>query len=362
MTNSPCGRFRSLALSCILVLLCPLVQASDETQIKLIFDAVRSQYPDVNLYCKLSDTDRRKVVVQSTLQLANKGQVSDPYVDGPKAGALLRQECGVLDIPTVDKATMRWMTNEKPLTFDSEVGRLGMFTSIQAMANRVYVPQEGTGPFPAVVLSHTIGSISPHLLVHAKDLLAAGFAVLVVDTYGPRGVKNGISKILPTESAKDAYDALAHLQAQAFIDRNRIFQSGYSLGGIASSLLASPQGAKALNASGRFRATVSNYGGCVVSQMDVLSSDSDRPLLMLMAELDIEASPRLCFPLLDNMKAAGKDVQWHIYPQTTHGWDKAENNGYVYRSPSGETMPYRYDPTVAKDATERMISFFNRYR
>jgi dienelactone hydrolase len=62
------------------------------------------------------------------------------------------------------------------------------------------------------------------------------------------------------------------------------------------------------------------------------------------------------------MKAAGKEVDWHIYPATTHGWDKAENNGYVYRAADGRTMTYRYDAQVSQDATQRMIAFFNRHR
>jgi dienelactone hydrolase len=94
----------------------------------------------------------------------------------------------------------------------------------------------------------------------------------------------------------------------------------------------------------------------------MLTADSDRPILMLMAELDIEAPPQLCFPLLEQMKAAGKEVDWHIYPGTTHGWDKAENNGYVYRAADGRTMTYRYDAATTRNASERMISFFNGYR
>jgi dienelactone hydrolase len=94
----------------------------------------------------------------------------------------------------------------------------------------------------------------------------------------------------------------------------------------------------------------------------MLSADSDRPVLMLMAELDIETPPQLCFPLLEQMKASGKDVSWHIFSNTTHGWDKAENNGYVYRSSAGASMTYKYDAAVTKEATARMIDFFNRYR
>ncbi|MDP2134105.1 MAG: dienelactone hydrolase family protein, partial [Sulfuritalea sp.] len=174
--------------------------------------------------------------------------------------------------------------------------------------------------------------------------------------------------LFPAEVARDAYDALAQLQARSYIDKNRIFQTGYSLGGYAAAMLASPQGAEAFKASGRFRATVGNYGSCAMvqegssaQQLEMLSADSDRPILMLMAELDIETPPRHCFPLLEEMKATGKDLHWHVYPKTTHGWDKAENNGFVYRL-NGETMTYRYDEAVAKDATRRMIEFYNRYR
>jgi dienelactone hydrolase len=55
-------------------------------------------------------------------------------------------------------------------------------------------------------------------------------------------------------------------------------------------------------------------------------------------------------------------VSWHVYPNTTHGWDKAENNGYVYRSSTGASMIYKYDAAVTREAAARMIDFFNRYR
>jgi dienelactone hydrolase len=223
-----------------------------------------------------------------------------------------------------------------------------------------------------VVISTTKG-VSEHLRAHARRLIDAGFAVLVVDTFGARGYKVGVNEPLPAEFAKDAYDALAHLLTLPYIDKNRIFQTGYSYGGMAAALLASPEGAQELKAKARFRATVANYAGCTIAApyaggqskatyVPMLSADSDQPILMLMAELDIETPPSTCFPLLEEMKAKGKDVHWHIYPGTTHGWDKAENNGYVYRTTSGETMAYRYDANIAKDATERMIVFFDRYR
>lgn len=339
--------------------------AASETEVKLVYDSVRNKFSAFSAYCKLPDAERRQTTVQATMALAMSKKIADPFAAGQQAGNLLRRDCG-LDASSATTASVRWTASAKPLTFEAERQSIGMFTTAASLANRIYIP-EGPGPFPAVVLNHTIGGISQHLLAQAKALLDGGFAVMVVDSYGPRGIRPG-SILFPAEAAKDAYDALAHLHKQPYIDQSRIFQSGYSLGAFAAALLASPEGAKEFKAPGRFRATVGHYGTCArqdsasASRLDMLSADSDRPVLMLMAELDIEAPPKTCFPLLEQMKAAGKDVHWQIYPNTTHGWDKAENNGYVYRSNNGETMTYRYDAAVTKDATERMIAFFNRYR
>lgn len=341
--------------------------AASETEIQLVYDGVRSKFPDFSVYCKLSDAERRQVTVQVTISLAGAKKLSDPTGAGPQAGVLLRRDCGLDTTPTASNpSTVRWMVSAKPLTFEADKKSLGMFTTAASLANRIYTP-EGAGPFPAVVLNHTIGGVSQHMLVQAKALLDAGFAVLVVDSYGPRGIRPG-TILFPAEVAKDDYDALAHLERQPYIDKTRIFQSGYSLGALAAALLASPEGAQLFKAPGRFRASVGHYGTCALHnnssspKLEMLSADSDRPVLMLMAELDIETPPKACFPLLEQMKAAGKEVDWHLYPNTTHGWDKSENNGYVYRSASGESMTYRYDTAVTKDATERMIAFFNRYR
>lgn len=346
------------------------VHAATDAEIKLIYEAVRAQFLDISSFCNLPEEERRKTVTQTTMLLVSNRKVSDPFKSGPEAGRKLRQECGI--DTTVDMSKVRWTVTATPLVFsNAERGSLSTLTSVQALANKVFTPA-GDGPFPAVVINQTKG-MSDHLKVHALELMGAGFAVLVVDTFGPRHYKVGVNEPLPAEFAKDAYDALAHLITLPFIDKNRIFQTGYSYGGLASALLASPEGAREFGAKGRFRATVANYAACTMAgsytgvqskttQMDMLSVDSDRPILMLMGELDIETPPNTCFPRLEEMKAAGKDVHWHIYPRTTHAWDKSEHNGHVYQSTSGESMVYRYDPIVSKDATKRMISFFNLYR
>lgn len=359
--------FRLLAIALCTVSALPFApaQAATPAEVQLIYETVRSKFPDFSVYCGLGDAERRQVTVQTTMALMSGKKLSDPFGAGPLAGVQLRKDCG-LDSAAATPASVRWITSAKPLQFSSERQALGFLTTAASLANRIYAP-EGPGPFPAVVLNHTIGGVRPHLLVQAKALLAAGYAVLLVDSYGPRDIRPG-AILFPAEVAKDAYDALRHLAEQPYINPTRIFQAGYSLGAFASGMLASPEGAQVFKSNARFRATVGHYGSCALQgqppapRLEMLSADSDRPVLMLMAELDIETPPQACFPLMEQMKAAGKDVQWHIYPNTTHGWDQVESNGYVYRSPSGATMAYRYDSGVTEDATSRMIAFFNRLR
>lgn len=344
--------------------------AADNREAEIVYQAVKDKFPSFADYCKLPDDERRKLVVQTTMGLAAQRKLSDPIGAGPAAGVKLRSDCGI-ESAAMDPGAIRWITLAKPQVFDANRFALESGTVPSDLANRVYAP-DGSGPFPAVVINQT-KSISDHLLVHTKSLIAAGFAVLVVDTFGPRGYRTGVNEPAPAEFAKDAYDALGHLQKLAYIDATRIYQTGYSNGGNAAALLASPQGAAILKAPGRFRATVANYGTCSTSgwytgaqknanSLELLSADSDRPILMLMGEFDIETPPKLCFPLLEQMKAAGKPVEWHIYPKTTHGWDKQENNGYKYRTISGDVMTYTYDAAVTQDATNRMIAFFNLHR
>jgi dienelactone hydrolase len=357
---------RTLTLALLLApCVVPSALAASEAHVRLVYDTVRAKFVDFNAYCQLEEDQRRQAVLQIIMSLVSQRKISDPFATGSQAGSRLRGDCG-LQTGAVDAASVRWTASAASLSFDSEQRSFGFFTTVASLGNRIYTP-EGKGPFPAVVLNHTIGGLSQHLQVQAKLLLDAGFAVMVVDSYGPRNIRPG-AILFPAEVARDAYDALAHLNKQPYIDRQRIYQAGYSLGALASALLASPEGAQVFKSTARFRATVGHYGSCTVQdrpsspRLEMLTADSDRPILMLMAELDIEAPPQLCFPLLEQMKAAGKEVDWHIYPGTTHGWDKAENNGYVYRAADGRTMTYRYDAATTRNASERMISFFNGYR
>lgn len=224
-----------------------------------------------------------------------------------------------------------------------------------AKGNSLYKPQ-GAGPFPAVVLAHTCGGLQPHMGERARELVAAGFVVLLLDSYGPRrhtafcqprGVRT-------PRVYKDAFDGMRHLASLKEVDPARIYLVGMSLGSFAASVAASPQIAKAVGSERRFRASVGWYGSCAyvpknAPTLQLLRPDTDRPVLLLLARDDKETPIAPCFPLLDDMKAQGRPVSWHVYEQTTHGWDKSNpERGYVFNQ----------DATV--DAMARTVEFLRR--
>ena len=257
----------------------------------------------------------------------------------------------------------------QPVAFSPEVSELGSSSSI---ANAVFKPA-GAGPFPAVVIAHTCGGVNrPHIRERMRELLDAGFAVLPLDSFGPRGIASSCSgnskQVGVGTTVLDAYAALDHLSRLPSVDQSRIYATGYSWGAVVTPMLASPQSAVAFGSTLRYRALVSNYGACsfqrspTAPRIRFLQNDVDRPVLMLMASEDKDYKPADCFPLLDELKAAGKQVQWHIYPDTHHAWDHRDHRGTKVPTGWGEVNVYLYNAAATLDSTKRMIEFFNVHR
>ena len=143
------------------------------------------------------------------------------------------------------------------LSFGNEAKELGLFSSV---GNSVFKPG-GAGPFPAVVLAHTCGGLQAHITDRAKDLLAAGFVVLVLDAYGPRNHTAYCQPrgVLAPRVYKDAFDALAHLSQMKEVDADRIYLVGLSLGSFVASSAARP----GVGAAGGQRPALPGHRGLV---------------------------------------------------------------------------------------------------
>jgi dienelactone hydrolase len=236
------------------------------------------------------------------------------------------------------------------IKFESTVKQdIGPFTNI---SNTVFKPK-GTGPFPAVVLVHTCGGLrNNHIKEHAQLLLSKGFVVLVQDSFSPRGsdyCRPG--KMVPARvGTMDAYDALKHLHTLDFVDKNRIYEAGFSWGAVIAQLLSSKSVAEKLEAKSRFNATVSFYGTCFFNNRIFAPVDADQPVLMLIAGKDREQNLDGCVEYLQEIKTKGANYEWYTYSEASHGWDKQgeSRNGYFY------------DVDITKNSIERMIEFFDK--
>ena len=119
------------------------------------------------------------------------------------------------------------------------------------------------------------------------------------------------------------------------VDSTRVGQIGFSWGAMVGVTMSSQEVAAALSTGERYAAVASfypkcNYAGEVkfTKPFEFLRADTDKPLLVLMGELDNETPPADCIPRIAALQAKGAPVESHLYPATTHCWDCSSLNNF----------------------------------
>ncbi|MDB5383971.1 MAG: dienelactone hydrolase, partial [Rhodospirillales bacterium] len=112
----------------------------------------------------------------------------------------------------------------------------------------------GPGPHPAVLLLHGCSGITPTVRRWADRLAEWGYAALVPDSFGPRGVDNvcgqagraapgtgspDASRVPPRLREEDAFAAAAYLRSRPDVDPARVSVVGFSHGGTTALFVAS---------------------------------------------------------------------------------------------------------------------------
>ena len=142
-------------------------------------------------------------------------------------------------------------------------------------------------PVPGVVLLHECAGITPVLHRWSETIRHWGYAVLLVDSFGPRNEGDLCSRSgSPTISTQyermpDAYAAKRYLAAQPFIDKNRIAVMGWGHGGWAV-LFAVDEVYLTEFATSPFRAAIAIYPWCGPTRVHRLNA----PLLILIGDAD----------------------------------------------------------------------------
>jgi dienelactone hydrolase len=95
------------------------------------------------------------------------------------------------------------------------------------------LPSQATAAVPAVVLLHSNAGVISVGDFYAQALNAAGIATLEIDSYAPRGARNGMDRNAPVlcDRLQDAWGALVFLAKDARIKPNQIGVAGFSSGG-----------------------------------------------------------------------------------------------------------------------------------
>ncbi len=221
--------------------------------------------------------------------------------------------------------------------------RMAEYAAIQPTID-IRVPP-GAGPFPAVVLLHTCGGLdapSPSTVMDWADFLVAnGYAVVMPDSFIPRGLRGGVCQrpgsqwVTTRIRGADAYVGLRAAQADARIDGKRVAVMGGSNGGVATLAAANadmikengwlaPSQPGFVQAIPFYPECGVTYGGWQVERRgaSVTTSGSYNaafPVMILIGAQDNWTPVAPCQSMLKSATGAPMDMK--IYPGAHHSFD-----------------------------------------
>lgn len=195
---------------------------------------------------------------------------------------------------------------------------------------------------PAVVVSHgSDGVTSLYYDLWAKELNNAGIAVFIVYTYKPRGFDAHTADTRlyqnATANLSDALHALKLLATHPQIDANKIFSVGGSTGGRVAMYGAFPAYLRVVvPAPLKWAGSVALYpSGCATRYRVEHMGTNPAPLLMLLAGKDDSTPAKPCIEYADKLKGGGHNVEYKVYPNAYHAFDRLTKNYASYSDSLG---------------------------
>jgi len=191
----------------------------------------------------------------------------------------------------------------------------------------------GAGPFPVVVALHDClglygptGAMSSHMRDWAERLAAQGYAVVMPDSFNPRGVPEICDRdpqfIRPgVERARDAEAALDWVQAQPWADGERVGLIGWANGGTTALTFATSDGSLHRRfGQPDFRLIVAFYPNCA-TLTQAPGWRSDLRLAVLTGNDDDWAPAAACVSLAKQIENGGGSLDLVKYYGAKHDFD-----------------------------------------
>src|SRR5882724_7421916 len=237
---------------------------------------------------------------------------------------------------------------------------------------QLYKP-DGDGPFSVVIALHGCGGLSgysepvqPRYREWAEQLLKAGNAVLLPDSYGSREVgpqcrvKEGWV-LARRERLADIMAARKWLVEQPWADQNRISLLGWANGASALLWAVRPQ-LSARNVEPDFRSAVAFYPDCRISSG--LGWSARVPTLLLIGANDDVSSPPACRQMVDGARGRSALARIVVYPGAYHDFDRADLPLHAIGGTADAAAPEHghvgTDPDARADSQQRVAEWLAR--
>ena len=237
---------------------------------------------------------------------------------------------------------------------------------------QLYKP-DGDGPFPVVIALHGCGGpaghsepVQPRYRDWAEQLLKAGNAVLLPDSYGSRELGsqcrvNERRVLARRERVVDVMASRQWLVQQPWAARNRISLLGWGNGASALLWAVRPQ----LSSRGvepDFRSAIAFYPDCRLSSG--LGWSARVPTLLLIGAKDDVSSPPACRQMVDGARGRSALARIVVYPGAYHDFDRANLPLHAIGGTGDATVPEKghvgTDAEARADSQKRVAEWLAR--
>jgi dienelactone hydrolase len=232
---------------------------------------------------------------------------------------------------------------------------------------------EGDGPFPVVIALHGCGGlaghseqVAPRYRDWAEQLLKAGKAVLLPDSYGSRelGPQCRVRESRVSARRERVADIMASRQwlvQQPWAAPDRISLMGWANGASALLWAVRPQ-LPSRNIEPDFRSAIAFYPGCRISSG--LGWSARVPTLLLIGARDDVSSPPACRQMVDGAHGRSALARIVVYPGAYHDFDRANLPLHAIGGTPDATAPEHghlgTDPEARADSQKRVAEWLAR--
>ena len=237
---------------------------------------------------------------------------------------------------------------------------------------QLYKP-DGDGPFPVVIALHACGGlgghsepVQPRYRDWAEQLLKAGNAVLLPDSYGSRefGPQCRVNErrvLARRERVADIVASRQWLVQQPWAARERISLLGWDNGASALLWAVRPQ-LPSRNAEPDFRSAIAFYPDCRLSSG--LGWSARVPTLLLIGAKDDISSPPACRQMIDGAHGRSALARIVVYPGAYHDFDRANFPLHAIGGTADGSLPEKghlgTDAEARADSQKRVAEWLAR--